>query len=132
MQRAWNKSTGIVISFFLITSCSNIFIDVIKTGPDFPPTKKVDIFTTRQQIKSPYAAIAILHSQRFNCSQKMQDKILKKAVALAKKNGGDAIVYYFDYGENDLYIPLSEKCYFSGAVFKYLTTDVLEKYGSEK
>lgn len=117
---------------FLLSSCAGIYIDVIKTGPDFPPTKKVDVFTSREYIRVPYAAIAILHSERFDCSKKMQERILKKAISLSKKNGGDALVYYFDYGENESFLSPSERCYFSGALFKYLTPEILERYGGER
>lgn len=134
MQGIRNKSTRLIflISSFILSSCSSVFIDVIKTGPDFPPSKKVDVFTARDEIKKPYGAIAILHSERFDCSVEKQKKILKKAIELGKKNGGDALVYYFDFGEKDPYAPLSEKCYFSGALFKYLDDDLIKKYSKEE
>lgn len=132
MQRAWHKSTRLVlfISFLILSSCSNIFIDVIKTGPDFPPSKRIDVFTTRDDIKKPYGAIAILHSERFDCSEEKQKKILQKAIALGKKNGGDALVYYFDFGEKNPYLEPNERCYFSGALFKYLDDELIKKYTS--
>lgn len=131
MQRVRNKSARLMLFVlpFILSSCSGIFIDVIKTGPDFPPTQKIDVFTTRDEITKPYGAIAILHSERFDCSVEKQRKILKKAIRLGKKIGGDALVYYFDLGEKDPHSPLSERCYFSGALFKYLDDDLIKKYG---
>lgn len=110
----------IIISLFF-NSCGSIFIDVIKTGPDFPPSYKVDVFTSRDQITQPYAALAILHSQRFDCSLEYQNKIIKKAVKEVKKIGGDALIYYFDYGEREQYLTPSERCYMSGLAVKYVT-----------
>lgn len=118
MQRTWYKSAG-VIAFFL-SSCSSVFIDVIKTGPDFPPSKDVEFFTDRSKITKPYGALAILHSHRFDCSQKLQRKILDKAKRITMKLGGDAVVYYFNYDEKNPYVVPEEMCYFSGVAIKYV------------
>ncbi|MCX7905802.1 MAG: hypothetical protein N2446_03780 [Elusimicrobiales bacterium] len=129
MQRAWNKSTRLIFVFSIIfTSCSSVFIDIIKVSPDLEATKNIDLYTSREEIKKPHGAVAVLHSQRFDCSLKLQNRILKKAISIAKKNGGDALVYYFDYREKDLYALPDEKCYFSGLVIKYLTDEIVKKY----
>ena len=127
MQRTWNKSTSIIL-LLTLTSCSSLFIDVIKTGPDFPPTKRIDVFTSRDDIKEIHAAIVILHSQRFDCSERMKVRILKKAIDTGRRNGGDAIVYQFNEDNDDPHISSSERCYLSAAVFKYITPEILEKY----
>ncbi len=119
MQRAWYKSARLIL-LLLLSGCSSNFVDVIKTGPDFPPSKNIEVFTSRDYIKKPYAALGILHSVRFDCSKDMQEKILKEAINKAKKIGGDAIVYYFDYGEKDPYADLSERCYLSALAVKYV------------
>lgn len=111
--------------FVVLSSCVMPKIDVIQTGPYFPARKadSVELFTNRNQVTKPYGAIAILHSQRFDCSKSIQKYLLKKARKTAASVGGDAIVYYFDYGENDPYLLPTEKCYFSGLVIKYVDKD---------
>ncbi|MGC9070644.1 MAG: hypothetical protein ACP5IO_04965 [Elusimicrobiales bacterium] len=106
---------------FLLSSCSSNLVDVIKTGPDFTPSKNVEIFTSRDQIKKPYGAVAILHSVRFDCSASMQKKILKEAVSKTKRIGGDAIVYYFDYSKDHTNAIESERCYMSALAVKYVS-----------
>lgn len=124
MQRAWDKST--LIMFFLFSSCHSIKLDVIQTGPYFTPVKadKVEFYTDKKDIKYPFGAIAIIHSERFDCSDKVKKSIINKARKKSSLIGGDAIIYYFDYGEKDPYAKPEEKCFFSGVAVKYISDDV--------
>jgi hypothetical protein len=139
MQRTWNKSTSIklskvksclnikkslVVVFFIslfLYSCATVNIDVIQAGPFFPSHKnEIKLYTDKNQVEKPFGAIAILHSDRFDCSQKLQKKIIENAKKQARKIGADGIIYYFDFGEKNPYLELNEKCFFSGLAIKFV------------
>lgn len=132
MQRTWNKFTAIV--FFLFLSCHSIKLDVIQTGPYFAPVKadKIEFYTDKKDIKYPFGAIAILHSERFDCSDRIKKSIIDKARKKSSLIGSDAVIYYFDYGEKDPYAKPEEKCFFSGIAIKYISDDIKKQIESFK
>ena len=124
-----------IISIFFLSflcSCASISIDVIQSGPYFEKKNKKDIklYTDRNDVERPFGAVAILHSERFDCSIGKQKKILSQAKKKAAEIGANGVIYYFDFGEKDPYAPASEKCHFSGLAIKYID-DEAKRYISE-
>jgi len=133
MQGIRNKSTELklIVFIFIISflySCSSIDLDIIQTGPYFPPKKNNDIklYTDRNKVEKPFGAIAIIHSARFNCSNSKQKKILEASRKKASELGADGIIYYFDFGEKDPYALPGERCFFSGLAIKYVNYESKE------
>lgn len=116
-------------SFFVFCSCSTVNIDVIQSGPYFPPKKDKDIklYTDKNGVEYPFGAVAILHSDKFDCSVKKQKQIISLAKKKAAETGANGIIYYFDFGEKDPYALPEEKCYFSGLAIKYIDEEA-KKY----
>ena len=69
------KITLVLIYLFFCSSCSTINMDIIETGPVFPSHKNdIKIYTDKNQVEKTFGAIAILHSDRFDCSLNLQKK----------------------------------------------------------
>ncbi|MEF3280378.1 MAG: hypothetical protein K6357_05365 [Elusimicrobiota bacterium] len=127
MQRAGNKSPIILLAvLFFFTACSSVGIDIIQTGPYFPPKKPKDIelYQDRNSVKKSFGGIAIIHSERFNCDVSIQKKILNKARKAAALAGANGIIYYFNFDANTINSDLKEKCFFSGLAIKYIDDEV--------
>lgn len=117
-----------IFAVFLI-SCYSLNIDVIQTGPYFPARDKdkIKLYTDKNLVEHPFGAIAILHSERFDCSVEKQKEIISKAIKIGSKIGADGIIYYFDYGEKNTYALVKERCYFSGLAIRYVNDRIWRK-----
>lgn len=112
-----------VITFFLFCGCQSQNLDIIQAGPFFEPRpqKEVEIFNDRNKIKKPFGAIAVIHSEKYRCSEKNSEKYVNKAVKEAAKIGADAIVYAIGEDAVELNPGLPPECYLSGMAVKYVS-----------
>lgn len=108
--------------FFLFCACASAKIDIIQTGPWFPEKKKksLEIFSDRNKIKKPFGAIAIIHSERYLCSDKNHKKHIDKAAEVAAKTGADALVYAVGEYAAELNPGIPPECYLSAMAVKYV------------
>jgi hypothetical protein len=121
------RNINIFLFLVLFSSCSTLKIDVIQVGPVFPShNRDIKLYTDKNQVEKPFGGLAILHSDRFDCSVNLQRKIIDKAKKEAQKLGADGIVYYFDFGERNQDLAYDERCFFSGLAIKFVDVDVLK------
>lgn len=120
----------VFLPFFLfLSSCASTKMDVIQVGPWFNPVKvsKVELFNSRDKVKKPFGAIAILHSERYFCSPKEDEKQIAAAAAKAAKTGADGVVYSIVEYDRSLNPDLPQECYLSGMAIKYVNPRQMEK-----
>jgi predicted nuclease of restriction endonuclease-like RecB superfamily len=116
-----NRNAIIIFSIFFISACSSFYIDIIQTGPweKAKPYREVQVFTDRNKITKPFGAIAILHSERFICSN-WNKNYLKKVIKKAAEIGSDAIVYVVDKSPDTVNDENGGECYVSAMAVRYV------------
>lgn len=79
----------------LLTACAASRPDIIQVGPWFAPKppEQVEVFSSRNETKQPWGAIAIIHSARFPAGSKGPVAGAKKqARKMAAEIGADGLI----------------------------------------
>jgi hypothetical protein len=89
--------------FILLPACTNV--RVVYVGGQEKPVNHVDIFMDEALIKKPYEIMGVAKGTigAYWPGRDYDEKIAKKAIERAKKNGADAILFSNYY--NKLYTP---------------------------
>lgn len=98
MQTAGTGTAAVIFlgaALALLAACAASRPDIIQVGPWFAPRppEEVELFSSRNDTKKPWGAIAIIHSDRFPAGDKRAVAAGKKqARRLAAEVGADGLI----------------------------------------
>ena len=84
----FKKSLFLLVSGFSLLLCSCVSVDY--TGPTYTPTKKIDVFYGKEQIKKPYKVMGKATGSTWYTYQ--SDSLIPAIIAKAKECGADAVL----------------------------------------
>jgi len=112
----------------LAAACAAARLDVIQTGPWFPPRdwREVEVFSSRSQTRAPWGAIAIIHSPRVRAagSEREMERMKAQARREAAAMGADGVIMSVDTAASgpDLGQYQESEVFVSALAFKYVAT----------
>jgi len=123
------KSAGRALLFAALlfgAACAASRPDIIQVGPWFPakPVSEVQVFVSRDQVRKPWGAIAIIHSKKFPAADEPaiinQKKMARK---LAADAGADGVIIGQETTMSGSQLGSYEEpeTYISCLAFKYVT-----------
>jgi len=108
-------------------ACASVKLDVIKVGPWFAPRdwREVEVFSSRNETRSPWGGIAIIHSERV--SAKLPEARLENLKLQARKKaaefGADGVIITVDEASSGPQMGVYEEpeLFLSALAIKYVT-----------
>ena len=128
MQRTGLRAAKINFIFgalALSASCSSLRPDVIQVGPWFAPRSpsEVEIFSSREQTKKPWGAVAVIHSAKFSPNDKRSIEGSKKqARKMAADIGADGLIITEEtvMAGSQMGVDQEQEVFISALAFKYV------------
>ena len=109
----------------LAAACAASKPDIIQVGPWFRPrpAAEVGLFSSKEETRKPWGAIAIIHSERFPAEDKSGlDRQKKLARKMAAGIGADGLIIteQTDMGDSALGTYHAPETFISALAFKYV------------
>ena len=108
-------------------ACASTKLDVIQVGPWFTPRpwREVQVFSSRNETRSPWGGIAIIHSERIS-AQSGPEKLAELKLRARKKaaeTGADGVIIAMDSVTSDPQMGVYQEpeIFLSALAIKYVT-----------
>ena len=108
-------------------ACASVKLDVIQVGPWFGPRdwREVEVFSSRDETRSPWGALAVIHSDRVGAASgaEKMEKLMLRARKEAAALGADGIIITVNPGKTapEMGVYQEPEIYLSALAIKYVT-----------